>query len=501
MDRERVTSLLQEYEHTHPVCEYTWCGRRVWPFIRNCVAMQMFRAGALPTRQKPSLAWRVASLAKATAKAFSQVYAKPPGKLEPADVVILTHPNRTVKVGRERYQPIGGPLVDVFTSFGLSTAVWITGDRVSCDVPAVRPLGQPFERQVRSVIQALPKHEPVWLADVCSMGSTANVQLRPRNLAAAISRYVAETTVFRRMLCQVRCRLLLVDVWYCLPGVSAVQAASEVGILSADVQHGLQGHGHMAYCGWDVAPPGGFAGVPDTFWNWGRQDAEGIRRNNASWSEALVGGNGWLNIWRAGKKPELQRELDAAKALVREADKVVLVTLQQAVPWRDLVEQMVRRAPNGWLWLVRKHRGMRESPAEMESDLHAAGQRNVNVVQATEMPLYALMSVCDWHVTGFSTCAMEALAFGCPTVLVHPSGREAYRDFIEKDVMHFAPEAGKAADIMLSRPASPGECKATAERVFASHPAEREAAAMLWQSAERQLALRDTEQTSNAPRR
>ncbi len=68
-----------------------------------------------------------------------------------------------------------------------------------------------------------------------------------------------------------------------------------------------------------------------------------------------------------------------------------------------------------------------------------AGSR-VNIREATELPLYALFRLCDAHLTGYSTCAMEALAFGRSTVLFHPTGAELYQKQITDGVFEYADE-------------------------------------------------------------
>jgi hypothetical protein len=55
-----------------------------------------------------------------------------------------------------------------------------------------------------------------------------------------------------------------------------------------------------------------------------------------------------------------------------------------------------------------------------------------------ELPLYALLRVVDLHVSSYSTCSNEALAFGKPTILLSEQGLAMFREFVEKGIMYYA---------------------------------------------------------------
>jgi hypothetical protein len=78
------------------------------------------------------------------------------------------------------------------------------------------------------------------------------------------------------------------------------------------------------------------------------------------------------------------------------------------------------------------------------------------------------MRACAWHVTGFSTCALEALAFGVPTLLFHPSGEHAFGRFVEQQVM-WPHQSIRASQSLLGRddPHLAAACRRAARRVFA----------------------------------
>src|SRR5690606_5583780 len=102
-----------------------------------------------------------------------------------------------------------------------------------------------------------------------------------------------------------------------------------------------------------------------------------------------------------------------------------LVTLQKGIAYAELLQACLRKSPRHVRWLIRLHRQMSDDPTALEQRLRRSGAA-VDVVNASRLPLYALFGVATCHVTGFSTCAIEALAFGVPTLLTHESGRAAF---------------------------------------------------------------------------
>jgi predicted glycosyltransferase len=63
----------------------------------------------------------------------------------------------------------------------------------------------------------------------------------------------------------------------------------------------------------------------------------------------------------------------------------------------------------------------------------------------------------DLHVSSYSTCSNEALAFGKPTILLSEQGLAIFREFVEEGIMFYAERANDFCEI--------------AEQAFAVDPA------------------------------
>lgn len=227
-------------------------------------------------------------------------------------------------------------------------------------------------------------------------------------------------------------------------------AARESGVLSVDLQHGMQGPLHVAYGRWSNVPSGGFEVMPTVFWNWSQDDSDVIDR----WASAttahrtVVGGLPVLEMFRDEHSP-LVREFDAAVQRVLDRSpnppaKKVLLTLQTGVGINAFLREMLSVSPPEWFWWVRLHPGMMAERAGVEAVLRSIPGLRWNIEDATTLPLYSLLWYSDGHVTDSSSSVIEAAEFGVRSVVSNPSAPLMYeRAFAEGNAVHpaSAPEA------------------------------------------------------------
>lgn len=201
------------------------------------------------------------------------------------------------------------------------------------------------------------------------------------------------------------------------------------------------------YAGWQES----YELMPQLFWVWGQQASEALHERNTFDIRTVVGGNCWLNAWRNDEWPsEFSQEIGRAKALRGGQSLVVLVTLQPGIDDEPVFEA-IARSPRDWQWLIRIHRRERTTDryARLASRLEAI-HRPALIDEPTGLPLYALMGAIDVHVTGASTCALEALAFGKPTVAFNANARAAFGSLLETDAMIYA-DSGSAIIAAIQR--------------------------------------------------
>ena len=278
---------------------------------------------------------------------------------------------------------------------------------------------------------------------------------------------------FSRQLKITRPKRLIVDCWYSWRQMAAMLAASRLQIPCIDTQHGLQGVGHPGYSGWRRPIAASNAIFPSHFWVWGREDAGALKRGNApenTENRITVIGNLWLNRWRDAPPSTGHRAVAGLMSRWRGEARVVLVTLQTGIDIDRALLDILQNSPANWHWFIRPRGGTREEHYALQQRMRAASSARIDVVAAAAKPLYSLFRAADWHVTGFSTCAVEALAFGVPTVLLHPSGADAFSSYLSSGVMVYR-DGGKAAmDVLKQMKVDPSQCIRAAESAFHPNP-------------------------------
>lgn len=443
-----ILEKIKAFEASHDVAAYQADGWHVWPLIRVMLGLRMFvpvpfASGrglrslllrvARPVRQwlgywraKFRLAWRGAAPVVTGGAPLA---------------VFLTLSERRVHWRGAFYEIYTDPLVDIFRSLGRDTLVWESGPERSPQYSPSCKIFEHLEAEARCLSigpRQLPA--PAWYGALQPLFQELLGRGVPwEEMAAPIIRLSDQATVFERWLRQVQPSLLISVCWYDPMVMAATMAARRVGVQTVELQHGVQGGGHFAYAGWSRAPLGGYEVVPDVFWVWGKRAAKDLVVYNPAFtghSEIVIGGSPWLDMWRSSSS----REMGGGPA-----EKVMLLTLQWDVS--PLVLEAIAQSPTEWRWLVRFHPS--RSVADRAADrllFLSTGHKGVEMGYPDDVPLYQLLNQCDAHLTGSSTCALEALAFGVPTIILADTalgkvGKVYYRHFVEQDVMHVAETA------------------------------------------------------------
>jgi len=224
-------------------------------------------------------------------------------------------------------------------------------------------------------------------------------------------------------------------------------ACRRLGIPTVDIQHGGQSPYHYLTTHWTKVPTEGYDFMPDYFWCWSdtnRRFIEPWLPGGACRHVPLVGGNRHVAKWRRLGETLLAADEREYLAKLRTKRKVILVTLgysvEEILP-QSLVEA-VANAPD-WSWLFRLH-PLHRGPSVVDGlrrRLRSAGVADVDVEMPTRTRLHALLAAAHHHVTPFSTAGREALAFGVPTLIVHPVGRTYFADEIESGIFQYAESA------------------------------------------------------------
>jgi len=473
MLREVLTAKLSSFEGKERVDEWMWNGWRAWPAVRTHVALWLHASArsrvsqAQPLRLVASLRSRRQRLERW----FSHQRQTGSRPDRAADVVFVTTTDRAQRLDGHLYNTVVDPWVEEVERTGHRASVWDLGAPRAGTHPTHVGVQYAIDAARRSAGRSPSPPQPLWFGPFAHfLHDELDENFSWEEIHRHLESVDQHAALFEAWLQRAEPRAVVLDCWYTPEKLGAALAAHRLGIPSIDLQHGVQGHAHPAYSGWSRCAPGRYEVMPAAFWVWGEWDAESLVAANPgaiARDSVRVVGHRWLCAWAAGETPRHCAEMRAAERLVGAAHSV-LVTLQAGVPYRESLRSLVVQAPRDWRWLVRLHRSMSDNPSALERELRREVGPNVEVVQSTALPLYALLRVCAAHLTGFSTCALEALPFGVPTVLTHESGDAAYAEFIQAGVMHRFESAESATERLgAADPELAERCRRASRRVFA----------------------------------
>ncbi|MEZ4701598.1 MAG: hypothetical protein R2834_14770 [Rhodothermales bacterium] len=310
----------------------------------------------------------------------------------------------------------------------------------------------------RGMIQAFASGEPVpgiegiegFFAELRRL--EPGFPLTREQLYIEVEQLVQMRGYFRTMLSALGPKAVWTVCYYYDIAMALMAACADLGIVSVDVQHGKQGRFHGMYTHWQRMPAEGYALLPELFWCWGDDSREHIER----WLPVgnhrhgvVVGGNRWLAKWANHDTDNLVLEEEDERALRRldTSPKVVLVSLQPVNPilptW---LLEAIERSPASWSWMLRLHPLQREQLPACQETLRSRGLTQVDLQDATRLPLYALLQRAHAHVTQWSSVAYEALAFGVPSIVVGETAATMFQpDIRSRRLLHASDADGVLA--------------------------------------------------------
>ncbi len=454
MNYIEILNKVVAYESTHNVEDYIVEGWHVWPLLRCAIFINWLH----PVPHNQSLVRKYFGSTSLLGKHFVPLrrylaYLKCIHKSRradlhktdesnnhhPIDVIFMTLSERRVFVDNSFFEIYTDPFVDLLRELGFSSLVWEEGNGCHPQYNKSEKIMSKLNAETAR-LSRIPK-EPDWFAHYkILVGNVIGREIAWGEISTMILAVTNKSIVFERWLRKANAQYLFLVCWYNPIAMSAIMAAKRCGVKTIDIQHGVQGKGHFAYSSWLRAPSKGYEVVPNMFWCWGKTSVEELQEFNPAFSakaSAISGGNLWINRWRQPAK----QSISAIKRTENQHGdfKKILVTLQRDVP--KLLLEAISISPLSWMWLLRFHPS--RSKKHRDSDMCLClktGHPGLEFERSNESLLYTLLNDCDVHVTESSSCSLEALVFGVPSVILESSevgetGKFYYRQFIERKLM------------------------------------------------------------------
>lgn len=218
-------------------------------------------------------------------------------------------------------------------------------------------------------------------------------------------------------------------------------ACRELGIVSVDIQHGVQGNMHVAYGRWNKVPEKGYELLPNIFWNWSKSEKKTIIKwsKDKNYHRSIVGGNLLLAFFNQKDNEIIKYYDEIIKNILSKNQINILVSLQWERGLPELYKMAIKNSPDNYYWWLRLHPVMStEEKNKMFKIINSLEIRNINIYDATRLPLYVILLYMDVHVTENSSIVLEAEHFGVPSVITHHSGTSFFQKQIESGIASFA---------------------------------------------------------------
>ena len=477
LETKDVLDLINEIETVLPVHEWETNGFHIWPLLRIQISFQLDSLVAKPMNAR-SFQHIHAALAKAfkipnglsryyAAKIFDNTHNETlDGK---TDCFFYSYSSaRRFRVKDAWYDVYTDPLIEKLAERNLFSKVLEYADDAQFRTPRFRSsrLENPL---ILHIMQGRTFSDPYFsLSDELRKYLMSYKQfLSQRKLErffpdegsirfrVLMIRFYAE--YFKKIFRNMTPRFAFGSNYYGFREMGLNLACKETGVISVDIQHGVQGNMHVAYGRWTGVPQGGYEVMPNVFWNWSDEEKEVIDKwaiNTQGRHRSIVGGNPLLEIFSepAGKlSSEFDHDVRVAFGSVPSGiSKHILVTLQPDVGISRLLNEILAHSSKEYFWWIRLHPNMVSQKSRTKDKLREYASLNWNVDGATSLPLYALLKQMDVHMTASSSTVIEAEYFGVPSILIHPQAQVLYPAQIEKGTAHYASSSEEALKLVAT---------------------------------------------------
>ena len=235
----------------------------------------------------------------------------------------------------------------------------------------------------------------------------------------------------------------LIVSYYYDAGMAFNKACKKYGIQSIDIQHGVQGPYHLAYCNWIKMPKIGYNLLPDVFWLWSEIEKNEIlvtNQNNINHT-TRISGNHFLNIWKNNHADFVADICNKFNNIKTNNKKRILLTLS---PNTDSLMTETYKAlsliQNDHNIYVRLHPNMLNELDRYRNYFSSINLVNYEIVLTSNLPLYAILSNVDLHITAQSSTVLEAVEFGVFSIVTSEYGATLYESQLKSGAAIYCSE-------------------------------------------------------------
>jgi hypothetical protein len=231
---------------------------------------------------------------------------------------------------------------------------------------------------------------------------------------------------YKKQLDPEKTKLIFIVSYYSERGMALIKACHDLGIKTADIQHGVQGNLHAAYGNWlNQDSKMYYNTIPNSFLVWSKSELEANKNS-------IIIGNYFESKWY--KDDFLVNSFDKqfrSLSNSMKSGKNILFTIQYGIEYKSDFYDLIRATQFDYNWLIRFHPVMTKlDQNEFKTELENKGIINFECDLSTSLPLYTLLRNVNLHVTHSSSTILEAINFNLPSLIIDEFGYEYYSEYV-----------------------------------------------------------------------
>ena len=218
-------------------------------------------------------------------------------------------------------------------------------------------------------------------------------------------------------------------IYYNEISMGFILACKKEGVLSIDIQHGMQVGNNPAYSFWRSLSEDSYDLLPDVFLVRGMAEKDNIEK----WlkkGNVIISGDLWLNFWKNNNEALVIKYDSMIASQKKYNKKYILYTLDyENIP--EVMKNIIRKTSSEYYWCIRLHPDDLKNIDTRYKELSELLEF-VEIKYSSTWPLHAWLRNVDIHITEYSGVVYEAEEFGVPSVIVSKREAGLFSDVISR---------------------------------------------------------------------
>lgn len=427
-DRRNIIEVLNLIEEKYCVAKWEMYGFRVWPIIRMLAYFKLWQRCINNRNNDNQNNTNIIGYIDILQKISSSIFCSYKKIYDVKEYVFLNNSGCKRLVDNIWVDVFCDPIIKALGKENCTVLEWDNaGYKDSTYIDSLKIQNDLDKIKIKTKLQTFKKKK-CYFHEYDAVNNLLNNVLDEINVLYSIELINNYRKYFLRYFCKHIPKLAFTTIYYNEIGMGFVLACKSVKCKTIDIQHGMQVGNNPAYTSWVNVPQDGYELMPDVFMVRGSEEEKNIRQWCHNNIQVIKAGDLWLNEWLDDNN-DFVRKYDIIFDKIKKGYKAtILFTLDyQSIP--DVLILLIKRMPKDILWLIRLHPADLQNINIRKEELN--GIDNVNLDDASNLPLHALLRNIDIHITDYSGVVLEAEKFGVMSVILSKSESKLFQKTID----------------------------------------------------------------------